>query len=109
MIDGSRFIDDLMTIKQSRYGSEMRQAIYECIEYLGSSAGASRELTSQEYENLPASTKNNGMVYYIKNTGEIYKDGRSYGGSTFNAGNFQAVVLSNPVALAIAGNATIPE
>jgi len=108
----SNYIDNIMVIKQSKYGSEMRRAIYENFEVLASREAVSKELTWYQYQQLSSAEKMNGVMYFITDTGEIYKNNKPYGGrggSTFSGGNFQAVILPNPVALGIAANAVIDD
>ena len=108
MANMADYIDNLTTIKRSKYGSEMRNAIYENFDILANTKGISKELTRQQYDALSVSEKKNGTMYFITDTGEIYKNDKQYGGgSGFNGGNFQSIVLSGSVALAIVGNATI--
>lgn len=100
------FPANMEIISGSRYGAEIRQAIYECIGYLHSNTGESVDITKEQYDALPEEAKNNGMTYYISDTGEIFKNSTKYGASSSNAGEISFYVLENPPAIGIAG---VPE
>ena len=100
------FAANMEIINGSRYGAEIRQAIYECLGYLHSNTGEAVELTKEQYDQLPEETKNNGITYYISDTGEIFKNSTKFGGGSANAGEISFYVLEAAPAIGIAG---VPE
>lgn len=71
---------DLNNIKTAVYGRDVRSAIYNCIKY-AIEKKTSVEISSEEYAELVESeTIDPDLIYYIYDTGEIYKNGISYGG-----------------------------
>lgn len=73
------FYENLTAILNGRYGSEIRQPIFDCLDELNNQNTNSKTLTRAEYDALSETERNNGKVYYISDKGEIYKNGRKYG------------------------------
>lgn len=73
------FYENLYTILNKRYGSEIRQPIFDCLDELNSVNTNSETLTMAEYNRLSETERNSGKVYYISDRGEIYKSGIKYG------------------------------
>lgn len=103
------FGDNMATIYGDMYGANIRKAIYECLGYLHSNTGESVEMTKEEYDQLPEEIKNNGMTYYISDTGEIFKNSTKFGGGSANAGEISFYVLESAPAIGIAGVPVVPE
>lgn len=73
------FYENLDAILHGRYGSEIRKPIYDCLDELNHENANSSTMKRAQYDALPQTVKNCGIIYYISDTGEIYKSGRKYG------------------------------